>query len=95
MIPIDSNSRPARAPGVRLQLDKATGEPVLLYPEGVLELNDTAHAILNLCNGTLTVGDIVTALAQEYEVDPEVLRADALECMGDLMQRRLLVLHLQ
>jgi pyrroloquinoline quinone biosynthesis protein D len=93
MIPIDSNARPARGPGVRLQLDKSTGEPVLLYPEGVLELNDTAHAILNLCNGSMTVNEIVTSLAQEYEVPVEVLRADALECMGDLLQRRLLVLQ--
>ena len=57
MTPIQSDSRPVLAPGVRLQLDKATGEPVLLYPEGVLELNGTAHAILNLCSGAMTVAD--------------------------------------
>ena len=93
MTSIDPNSRPARAPGVRLQLDKVSGEPVLLYPEGVLELNDTAHAILNLCNGATTVSEIVTALAAEYEVEETVLRADALECLGDLLQRRLIVLQ--
>ena len=93
MIPIDPNSRPARAPGVRLQLDKVSGEPVLLYPEGVLELNDTAHAILNLCNGATTVNEIVIALAAEYEVEPDVLRADALECLGDLLKQRLIVLQ--
>lgn len=92
MISIASNSHPACAPGVRLQLDKVTGEPVLLYPEGVLELNDTAHAILNLCNGAATVDEIVAALAAEYEVEESVLRADALECLGDLLQRRLIVL---
>ena len=93
MTPIDPNSRPARAPGVRLQLDKVTGEPVLLYPEGVLELNDTAHAILNLCNGATTVNGIVDALAAEYEVEADTLRADALECLGDLLQRGLIVLQ--
>jgi pyrroloquinoline quinone biosynthesis protein D len=93
MTPIEPTSRPARAPGVRLQLDKISGEAVLLYPEGVLELNDTAHAILNLCSGTMTVDEIVTALAQEYDVEEETLRADALECLGDLLQRCLIVLQ--
>jgi pyrroloquinoline quinone biosynthesis protein D len=93
MTPLELTSRPARAPGVRLQLDKVTGEPVLLYPEGVLELNDTAHAILNLCNGAMTVDEIVATLAAEYEVEAEVLRADALECLGDLLQRHLIALQ--
>jgi pyrroloquinoline quinone biosynthesis protein D len=92
-MPIDLNSRPACAPGVRLQLDKVSGEPVLLYPEGVLELNDTAHAILNLCNGATTVDEIVAALAAEYDVEVDLLRADALECLGDLLQRHLIVLQ--
>ena len=90
---IESNSRPARAPGIRLQIDKVTGEPVLLYPEGVLELNDTAHAIVNLCSGAMTVDQIVTALAAEYEVDEKMLRADALECLGDLLKQNLIVLQ--
>jgi pyrroloquinoline quinone biosynthesis protein D len=92
MIPIDLKSRPSLAPGARLQTDKLTDAPVLLYPEGVLELNGTAHSILNLCNGATTVDEIVTALGLEYEVEESVLRADALECLGDLFQRRLLVL---
>jgi len=93
MTPIDLTSRPARAPGVRLQLDKVSGQPVLLYPEGVLELNDTAHAILNLCNGATTVDEIVAALATEYDVEPDVLRADALECLADLLKQRLIVIQ--
>jgi pyrroloquinoline quinone biosynthesis protein D len=92
MSTIDPTSRPALAPGARLQLDKVTGELVLLYPEGVLELNGTAHAILNLCNGATTVNEIVTALATEYEVEEAVLRADALDCLSDLLSRHLIVL---
>ena len=90
---IEPNSRPARAPGVRLQIDKVNGEPVLLYPEGVLELNDTAHAIVNLCSGAMTVDQIVTTLAAEYEVEENTLRADALECLGDLLKQNLIVLQ--
>jgi pyrroloquinoline quinone biosynthesis protein D len=89
---IDFNSRPALAPGVRLQLDKVTGEPVLLYPEGVLELNATAHAIVNLCHGAATLDEILAALRAEYEVEESVLRADAQECLDDLLNRHLVVL---
>jgi pyrroloquinoline quinone biosynthesis protein D len=92
MTPLESTSRPALAPGVRLQLDKVTNETVLLYPEGVLELNGTAHAIVNLCNGATTVDEIVAALSAEYEVEGAVLRADALECLDDLLVRHLIVL---
>jgi pyrroloquinoline quinone biosynthesis protein D len=92
MISIEPNARPALAPGVRLEFDKLPGEAVLLYPEGVLELNDTAHAILNLCSGATTVDEILTALVSEYDVDETVLRADAMECLRDLIKRQLLVL---
>jgi hypothetical protein len=56
-------------------------------------LNDTAHAILNLCNGATTVNEIVNALATEYDVEADVLRADALECLSDLLKQRLIVLQ--
>jgi pyrroloquinoline quinone biosynthesis protein D len=92
MIPLEPNSRPALAPGVRMQVDKVTGELVLLYPEGVLELNGTAHAILNLCNGATTLDEIVAALSAEYEVEEAMLRADAIECLGDLLDRHLVIL---
>ena len=92
MIPLEPNSRPALAPGVRMQVDKVTGELVLLYPEGVLELNGTAHAILNLCNGATTLDEIVAALSAEYEVEEAVLRADAVECLDDLVNRHLVIL---
>ena len=92
MTSLEPTSRPALAPGTRLQLDKVTGGPVLLYPEGVLELNGTAHAILNLCSGAATVDEIVIALSTEYEVEEAVLRADAMECLGDLLDRHLVVL---
>ena len=38
MKPIDAQSRPALAPGTRLQTDRVTGDPVLLSPEGILKM---------------------------------------------------------
>jgi pyrroloquinoline quinone biosynthesis protein D len=92
MTPLDSNCRPALAPGVRLQVDPVTGEPVLLYPEGVLVLNSTAHEIVRRCNGATLLSEIVAALSAEYEVDEAVLRDDAAECLNDLLNRLLVVL---
>jgi pyrroloquinoline quinone biosynthesis protein D len=90
---LELEARPTLAPRVRLQVDAVTGEPVLLYPEGVLELNVTAHDIASRCDGTATVASIVDALVNEYAAPPEELRADVLECLEDLLQRKLIVLE--
>jgi pyrroloquinoline quinone biosynthesis protein D len=90
---IDLNSRPALAAHVRLQIDPVSDEPVLLFPEGVLVLNPTAHDIVLHCNGKASVHEIVAALSDEYEVDEATLRADAVECLADLLTRNLIVVQ--
>jgi pyrroloquinoline quinone biosynthesis protein D len=77
--------------GVRLQTDPKTGNSVLLFPEGVLELNETAQEILTRCDGR-TVSEIIQALAEEYNVDVEMLAADVRETLADLQQRKLIEL---
>ncbi len=64
---------------------------MLLFPEGVLELNETAQDIVKRCDGR-TVGEIIQALAEEYEVDPETLAADVRETLADLQRRKLIEL---
>jgi coenzyme PQQ biosynthesis protein PqqD len=87
----DDQSRPGLARGVRLQTDISTGQPLLLFPEGLLHLSDTAHDILSRCDGSTTTAAIVLALAAEYEAEPETLRLDVLECLADLHERKLVV----
>jgi len=82
---------PTLARGVRLQTDPKTGNSVLLFPEGVLELNETAQDILTLCDGR-TVSEIIQALAEEYDVDLEMLAADVREILADLQRRKLIEL---
>ena len=82
-------SRPVLARGVRLRADPLTGEPLLLYPEGFLPLDDTTHEILIRCNGELTVTGIVLALSEEYEATPAELRGDVAECLTQLRQEML------
>jgi pyrroloquinoline quinone biosynthesis protein D len=85
---LDSD-RPSLTKGVRLQIDSTTGKSVLLYPEGVVELNETAHEILSRCDGR-TVGAIVCELAEEYAADSNALAADVRDALSDLQQRRLI-----
>jgi len=88
---IASSAQPRLTRGVRLQTDTKTGNSVLLFPEGVLELNETAQEILNRCDGR-TVNEIIQALAEEYDVDPKMLAVDVEETLADLKRRKLIEL---
>jgi pyrroloquinoline quinone biosynthesis protein D len=90
-IEIADAAQPRLAKGVRLQSDSTTGKSVLLFPEGVVELNETAHEILTRCDGR-TVSEIVQALAEEYEADLAALATDVRETLADLQRRRLIEL---
>jgi len=57
----------AFSPLHRLQWEEAQQKHVILYPEGMVELNATAAEILQLCNGQHTLHDIVTLLEQKFE----------------------------
>ncbi len=53
------------APGCRLSA--ATGqEDLLLIPEGALRLKGPARAIVELCDGQRTLGQVVEELARRY-----------------------------
>ncbi len=91
MLEIADVAQPRLAKGVRLQSDPATGKSVLLFPEGVVELNETAHEILARCDGR-TVSKIVQALAEEYDADLDALATDVRETLADLQQRKLIEL---
>jgi pyrroloquinoline quinone biosynthesis protein D len=90
---VDLNLRPALASHVRLKIDPVSGDPVLLFPEGVLILNSTAHDILLLCDGRATGHEILVGLSVQYEIDAATLEADVAECLADLLQRNLIVLN--
>ena len=72
-----------------MQTDSATGKSVLLFPEGIIELNETAHEILVRCDGR-TLSEIVQALAKEYDTDQAALANDVRGTLADLQQRKLI-----
>jgi pyrroloquinoline quinone biosynthesis protein E len=66
--------------------DDVRGQAALLYPEGVLLLDETAAAVVGLCDGRSTV-DIAAALAEEYDgFEP----SDVDDLLADLEERRLI-----
>jgi pyrroloquinoline quinone biosynthesis protein D len=71
----------------RLEFDPVRQRHVLLYPEGAVLLNDTGAAILELCNGSRTVEEIVTILSERYHTD---VGADVNEYLSTMATRELI-----
>lgn len=71
--------------GVKCTYDQIRSAHVVLFPEGVLVLNETAASVVSLCDGVRSVGDIALLLADEYDgVQPE----DVIELVVRLVDRR-------
>jgi len=50
----------------RLQWEEAQQKNVILYPEGMVELNQSSAEILKLCDGTRKLDQIVSDLEQKF-----------------------------
>jgi pyrroloquinoline quinone biosynthesis protein D len=85
-----SDMRPKLSSRARLQTDKVTGKPIVLYPEGVLMLNPTGHAIVSLCTGEVTFQEIVANLAARYKMPAEEISPQVAEYLNRLRERNLL-----
>jgi pyrroloquinoline quinone biosynthesis protein D len=62
--PIDAKPKVARL--FRLQWEEAQNTWVLLYPEGMVKLNQSAGEITRRCDGERTVADIVADLETTF-----------------------------
>ena len=58
--------RPRLVTGARLHYDAVRSEHVLLVPEGMVRLNPSAVAVLELCDGERELDQIVGELSQRY-----------------------------
>ena len=58
---------PSVTPGYLLQFEKAQDTWVLLYPEGMVKLNQSASEILQRCDGKRSVTEVVTQLEKDFE----------------------------
>jgi pyrroloquinoline quinone biosynthesis protein D len=83
--------RPRLAPGVRLHFDTRRDAWVLLAPERVIETEGPVREILQRCDGSRTVGQIVDELAELFTADRTVIESDVKDIVAELSAKRLLV----
>ncbi len=69
----------------QLQWEEKQNSFVLLYPEGMVQLNQSAGEILNLCDGKHSFKQIVIALEKKFSVDG--LSDDIEEFLKNAMER--------
>ena len=65
---VDTAIHPVIGRGFRLQWEPAQQAHVLLYPEGMVQLNQSAAAILTRCDGVRSVTEIVADLERTYGI---------------------------
>ena len=82
-------TRPRLVTGARLRYDEVREEHVLLIPEGVVRLNPTAAAVLELCDGERSLDEIVGAVSARYAGAD--VHDDVLELVDAMAQRGLVV----
>ena len=82
-------TRPRLVTGARLRYDDVREEHVLLVPEGVVVLNPTAAAVLELCDGERSIEEIVGTLSARYRGTD--LRDDVQGLVDGMTERGLVV----
>ncbi len=55
------------SPFLRLQWEEAQQKHVILYPEGIVELNVPSTEILKLCDGAHNAEDILVELEEKFK----------------------------
>jgi pyrroloquinoline quinone biosynthesis protein D len=63
---INPNQKIQFSPLHRLQWEEAQQKDVILYPEGMVELNQSSAEILKLCDGTRDLDQIVIDLEEKF-----------------------------
>jgi len=83
---LPDTAKPRLAAKVRLKWDEVRQKPLLLFPEGVLVLNPTAHEVVALCDGQRTVAEIVKTLGEKFRSD--TIDPDVKELLAKLVGKR-------
>lgn len=81
------NDVPAFNRGFRLRHDPVRNAWVVLAPERLFMLDDTAVEVLKLVDGTRTVPAIVDALAERFAAPRDAIAADVDAMLQDLRDK--------
>lgn len=84
---LGTDSVPSLPRHIKLRWDKRREKWVIQAPEKVMFPDEIAVDILNKCDGAATLGEIVAALAAEYDEKPEDIAADVTEMLQDLADK--------
>ena len=84
---VSRESKPQMPPYLKLRHDEGRGRWVLLAPERILTPDQTAVAVLQLCDGKRTVEDIAAKLAEEYSAPVDVIANDVVGLLQDLADK--------
>ena len=91
--PADRDAHPRMLQGVRLTHNAAQGGWILVAPERVFKADSVAVAILQRCDGTVSIGQIVDSLAEEFAGAPrERIDTDVRRLLTTLADKKLLEL---
>ena len=68
----------------------STEAPVVLFPEGAIKVEGTGRVILELCNGQLTLAQIVQKLQEQFYLAPkDKIREDVVHFLEQLHAKRI------
>ena len=87
---MDTSVRPRLPRGVKLRHDAVRQRWTLLAPERIFEVDGTAAAVLQLCDGERDLAAIVAELAARYDAPLAVIEKDVIAMLGDLEAKRVL-----
>lgn len=86
---VSQRSRPALPRHVRIQFDSVRDAYAVLSPERVFWPNEIGLDILRRCDGRSDVGEIVAALAREYDAAEEEVAPDVTAFLQEWSDRLL------
>jgi pyrroloquinoline quinone biosynthesis protein D len=88
----DCTQQPKWRRGYRLQFESSQQAWVILYPEGMIKLNDSAAAIAQQIDGSRDVASMIAELKQRYG-DIAEIDGDVIDFMCVAQQHNWIVLH--
>ena len=86
-ISVSETSRPVMPRHAKLKFDQTRQVWVILAPERVLEPDEIAVEVLQICDGVRNVGEIADLLAQKYAAEREAILSDVIVMLQDLADK--------
>jgi pyrroloquinoline quinone biosynthesis protein D len=86
-ISVSEESRPVLPRHAKLKFDETRQVWVILAPERVLAPDEIAVEVLKLCDGVVSVRQIVDQLAAKYAAPREAISTDVVAMLQDLADK--------